>query len=184
MSSNLTSLSKFLSLVLRHKPETIGLHLDSAGWTDVSILIEKMRGAGQLMDRALLEQLVRESDKQRFAFSADGTKIRANQGHSALVDLQLPPAVPPSLLFHGTATRFVPSISQSGLRAGARTHVHLSLDTTTALKVGERHGKPVVLIIEAERMHRAGFVFHVSQNGVWLVPEVPPEYIKFPDHEI
>jgi len=184
MSSELISLSKFLSLILRHKPETVGIELDSAGWTDVDVLLRNMRAAGRLIDLPLLQRLVYESDKQRFTFSEDGTKIRANQGHSAQVDLRLPRAAPPSLLFHGTATRFAPSISASGLKAGTRTHVHLSADAANAQRIGERHGKPVVLIIEAARMHAAGHVFNVAQNGVWLVSEVPPEYIQFPDYEI
>jgi len=183
MGEGLASLSKLLSFVLRHKPDAVGIELDPAGWTDVEVLLQRLTEHGRKVDRQLLERLVRESDKQRFSLSADGTRIRASQGHSAQVDLGLPPAVPPPHLYHGTATRFAASIRESGLKAGKRTHVHLSDNAETAQKVGARHGKPLILVIDSARMHREGYLFNVSENGVWLVSAIPPGYIRFRDHE-
>ncbi len=180
MSPDLVKLSKFLSLVLRHQPEAIGLTLDENGWADVDALIELANKAGRRLTRPLLEQVVAENDKQRFALSADGRRIRANQGHSVAIDLALPPSVPPALLYHGTASRLVDSIRAEGLHAGTRQHVHLSLDTQTATKVGQRHGRPVVLIIRAGEMAAAGHEFFLSANGVWLTERVPVEFIDCP----
>jgi putative RNA 2'-phosphotransferase len=149
----------------------------------VDDLLAAMRDAGVEIDRAALERIVAESDKQRFAFSADGIRIRANQGHSVNVELGLEPRVPPDVLFHGTAARFVESIRREGLRPGARTHVHLSPDERTARKVGQRHGRPTILTVAARAMHKAGHVFVRSENGVWLVDAVPPEYLGFPEDE-
>ncbi len=171
-------LSKFLSLVPRHAPERAGLTLDAAGWADVDALIAGARWAGVALDRAALERVVRENDKQRFAFSPDGTRIRASQGHSVSVDLQLPPAAPPELLYHGTATRHLAAILHEGLRPGRRTHVHLSADEATATAVGRRHGAPVVLRVAAGAMHRSGHSFVQSANGVWLTAAVPPAYVS------
>jgi putative RNA 2'-phosphotransferase len=172
------STSKFLSLVLRHDPARIGIVLDEHGWTDVAALLAACAAHGQLITRAELEQIVATSDKQRFALSEDGTRIRANQGHSVEVDLDLEPAVPPARLYHGTIDRFVGAIRASGLVRGERHHVHLSADVETAKKVGGRRGRPVVLTVRADEM--TGHVFYRSANGVWLVEHVPAELIDFP----
>ena len=146
---NRTRLSKFLSLVLRHDPACIGLTLDAQGWADVDDLLQKANAAGVPLTRALLDEIVRTSDKQRFALSTDGTRIRANQGHSIPVDLALEPVAPPNVLYHGTVARFLPSIRRKGLRRGQRHHVHLSADRETASRVGSRRGEPVVLTVAA-----------------------------------
>ena len=173
--------SKFLSLVLRHDPGKIGITLDEAGWTDVDALIAAASAAGVRMDRALLERVVAENDKRRFAFGDDGRRIRASQGHSVDVDLALEPAAPPETLFHGTATRFLDAIRAEGLARRSRTHVHLSPDEATATAVGTRRGKPAILRVAAARMHEGGHRFYLSANDVWLTDAVPPGYITFPD---
>lgn len=180
MDKSLVKVSKFLSLVLRHQPELIGLQLDAHGWADVEELLDKAQRHQRALDRATLERVVRENEKQRFAFNEDETKIRANQGHSIQVDLQLEPTEPLPLLFHGTATRFLAAIAKSGLNPQSRQHVHLSPDETTAILVGQRHGTSVVLKIRAAEMAAAGYQFYLSQNGVWLTESVPVEYIEFP----
>ncbi len=177
MSKELTRISKFLSLVLRHDPARVGLTLDEQGWVDVADLLVAVRGAGFSIDEPLLQRVVAENDKQRFAFNAEGTRIRANQGHSVMVELGLPPIEPPDILYHGTATRFVDSIRATGLRSQSRTHVHLSADYATAVKVGTRHGKPIVLEVQAGQMAAEGFLFYQAENGVWLTERVPPEYL-------
>jgi len=176
MANELTRTSKFLSLVLRHKPEEIGIALDANGWTDVDELLHKWKGKPALT-RELLDRVVAENSKKRFALSEDGTRIRANQGHSVDVDLALQPVEPPEVLYHGTATRFLESIRAGGLHCAGRTHVHLSADRETAVKVGSRHGKPVVLTVAARRMHAAGHAFFLSENGVWLTERVPAEFL-------
>lgn len=181
MDSRLVGISKFLSLVLRHKPETIGLTPDANGWVEVDELIEKARQHRRALTRPLLEEVVATNDKKRFAFSEDGTKIRANQGHSVTVDLQLKPQTPPEFLFHGTATRFVASIREQGLMPQSRQHVHLSVDEETAVKVGQRHGKPVILRVLSGAMHRNGSEFFVSENGVWLSAGIPPDFLEIPE---
>lgn len=178
MDKQLIKLSKLISLVLRHKPEEIGLSLDEQGWADVDELLMRLNQRGTKCDRTLLEQLVVTSDKQRFAFSADGTKIRANQGHSVAIDLALDPQEPPETLFHGTATRFIDSIYAQGLLAGNRQHVHLSADEAVAKSVGARHGKAIVLRVRASEMHRDGHKFFRSDNGVWLTDRVPAKYLE------
>lgn len=180
MDKKLVKISKFISLVLRHEPQAIGLTLDEHGWVSVADLLERSNKAGVPINRDLLNEIVETNDKKRFAFSADSTKIRANQGHSVEIDLALPPQIPPELLYHGTATRFVESIRAEGLNPRARQHVHLSRDEATALKVGQRHGTPVVLTVRAGDMQRAGRQFFCSENGVWLTENVPPEYITIP----
>ena len=180
MDSSLVPLSRFLSLVLRHDPGTIGLRLDANGWADVTDLLEKAAAHGQPIDRTLLERIVVENDKKRFAFSADGMRIRANQGHSVSIDLALPPLAPPPTLFHGTATRNLASIRASGLHGGERQHVHLSGDPVTATKVGARHGKPVVIVVRAGEMAIAGHIFYRADNGVWLTAAVPAKFLDFP----
>lgn len=174
-------LSKFLSLVLRHDPARIGITLDSAGWTDVAALLAAAAAHGTSITRAQLAEIVATSDKQRFALSPDGERIRANQGHSVEVELELAPATPPAILYHGTVDRFLPAIRDQGLIKGARHHVHLSADLTTAEKVGGRRGKPVILTVRAAEMVEAGCPFFVSQNGVWLTDHVPPTFIRFPE---
>jgi putative RNA 2'-phosphotransferase len=179
MDRELISTSKFLSLVLRHRPETIGITLDEQGWVEIDELLAAANRAGRGVTRPLLERVVRENDKQRFAISPDGTRIRANQGHSVQVDLGLKPTQPPDLLYHGTVARFLDSIRVSGLEPGNRQHVHLSPDVETARKVGQRRGRPVILIIEADRMWRDGHTFYRAENGVWLTDSVPVEYLRF-----
>lgn len=181
MAGDMVSVSKFLSLILRHEPGKIGLELDDQGWASIDELLAKAHAHGRRISRELLDRVVAENDKQRFAISPDGTRIRANQGHSVSVELGLPPQQPPELLFHGTASRTVESIRQTGLHSGSRQHVHLSLDVATAIQVGQRHGKPVVLTIRAGEMWRAGSKFFLSANGVWLTEEVPASFIDFPD---
>jgi putative RNA 2'-phosphotransferase len=173
--------SKFLSLILRHQPEKIGLELDPSGWADIDLLLQKAAAHGRAMSRQQLDAIVADCDKQRFALSEDGQRIRANQGHSlAAVDLALTPAMPPATLFHGTASRFIDSIRASGLTPGSRNHVHLSLELDTASKVGLRHGKLVILSVRAGAMAAQGHTFYVSENGVWLTAAVPAEFIDFP----
>lgn len=171
-------LSKTLSYVLRHKPEAFGLALDAEGWVSVADLLGALQARQHQVTPAQLYEVVATNDKQRFSLSAAGTKIRANQGHSIAVDLQLTAATPPELLYHGTATRFLDSIRKDGLRSGSRQHVHLSADAETAEAVGRRHGKPVVLTVQAGQLHRAGGLFYLSANGVWLAEAVPPEYLN------
>ncbi len=166
--------------MLRHRPDKIGLTLDAQGWADVDELLHKANQHGVALTRDRLQQVVAQNDKQRFAFNADGTRIRASQGHSIQIDLGLEPIAPPQLLYHGTATRFLTSIRQQGLLRGQRDHVHLSPDEATARKVGARHGEPIVLVVNAEKMHVAGFTFYRSANGVWLTDHVPVEYLNFP----
>lgn len=170
--------SKFLSYVLRHEPQAIGLTLDSEGWADIEVLIEGARQTGKTLDRVLIQRVVDTSDKKRFTISEDGLRIRAAQGHSTkTVAITYPEAVPPEFLYHGTATRFLKSILKEGLRPGQRHHVHLSQDVETAIVVGLRYGKPVVLKIEALRMHQQGFKFFLADNGVWLTNQVPPVFL-------
>jgi putative RNA 2'-phosphotransferase len=170
--------SKFLSLVLRHEPEKIGIRLNEAGWTDVDQLLAALAAHGKAIPRSVLETIVAASDKKRFAFSADGRQIRANQGHSVTVELGYEAQEPPELLYHGTATRFLAAIQQAGLLPQERHHVHLSADEDTAKKVGARHGKPVILTIRAGDLWRSGKAFFRSENGVWLTAHVPPEFFE------
>lgn len=173
-----TRLSKLLSLVLRHDPAFLGIRLDEEGWTDVALLLRKLNEKGECVDRNLLQEIVDTNAKKRFAFSADGSRIRASQGHSVEVSLGYPPETPPPYLYHGTADRFLESIRKTGLEKRERHQVHLSPDTATARMVGTRHGRPVVLRIAAMRMHEAGHLFYRSANGVWLTDAVPPQYIE------
>ena len=176
-----TKISKFLSLVLRHKPDAIGISLDDAGWIDVPTLLAAAARHGMNFSRDELAQVVTSSDKQRFAISEDTTRIRANQGHSVSIELGLQPVAPPELLYHGTATRFLPAIRVQGLLKMQRQHVHLHHDLATASAVGTRHGKLAMLQIRTGEMHRAGHAFFLSANGVWLTDAVPPEFILFPE---
>ena len=177
MPADPVRLSKFLSFVLRHRPDSIGLALDPHGWANIDDLIGMGNAAGTRFSREDLLHVVETSDKKRFSVSPDGLRIRAAQGHSASVELGLPPQEPPEVLYHGTATRFVESILAEGLKPQDRRHVHLSLDEATAHRVGARHGKPVILRVEALRMHTKGFTFYLADNGVWLTDRVPPEFL-------
>lgn len=177
--TNIDSTSKFLSLILRHQPETIGLKLDSEGWADVSELLKLSNLNGKEIDHDLLKIVVDTNIKRRFSFNKDGSRIRANQGHSVVVDLGLSPMIPPDVLYHGTATRSIESIRQKGLIPGSRQHVHLSADEATAIVVGRRHGKPCVLSINALKMHENDHQFFISENGVLLTLSVPVEFITF-----
>jgi putative RNA 2'-phosphotransferase len=172
--------SKFLSLILRHEPERVGLKLGDAGWVGVEELLAAVSRNGAALTLDDLKHIVVTSDKKRFAFSDDGQRIRASQGHSVEVDLQYLPQTPPEVLYHGTATRFLDSIRQHGLQKMERHDVHLSAETKVTVQVGGRHGKPVLLTIRAGEMHQAGFSFRCSANGVWLVDHVPPQFIQFP----
>jgi len=175
--------SKFLSLVLRHKPEHIGLTLDREGWASIDDLIARAGANGMLLTREVVRRVVETSDKQRFAFDEAGQRIRANQGHSVDVELGLEPTEPPPVLFHGTAESALASIRTGGLHAASRQYVHLSPDEATAVKVGRRHGPPVVLRIDAARMRAEGHEFFCSTNGVWLTDAVPIEFIEFPQDQ-
>ncbi len=178
MENTEVNTSKFLSLILRHKPETIGLKLDENGWAEVQDLIEKSKANGMVITFEMLKKVVAESDKKRFTFNSDFTKIRANQGHSIEVDLQLKPQTPPDILYHGTAIQNRDSILKSGLQKQQRHHVHLSADTATASAVGKRYGKLLLLCINSKKMHENGIQFYLSENGVWLTDMVLPEYIS------
>lgn len=170
--------SKLLSLVLRHQPETLGLRLDPEGYVDVEALLRALTGAGLPTSRDELEGIVTTSDKQRFAFHEDRTRLRASQGHSLPVDLGLTPQMPPEALFHGTAHHRVEAILASGLRPGSRQHVHLSADVATARRVGARHGAPCVLVVNAAAMAASGLHFFRAANGVWLTLFVPAVYLR------
>lgn len=171
-------ISKFLSYILRHEPHAIGLELDTEGWADINSLITGAAKEGRLLDQTAIHKVVNNSDKKRFTLSDDGQRIRAAQGHSAPdVNLQHIEKEPPEFLYHGTATRFLESIFQQGLIAGSRHHVHLSQDIPMVIAVGQRYGKPVVLKIEALRMHQQGFKFFQAENGVWLTSHVPMSFI-------
>jgi putative RNA 2'-phosphotransferase len=180
MSADNVRISKFLSLVLRHKPEEIGITLDEAGWVEVDTLLSACASHRFSITRQQLETVVATSDKKRFAFSEDGTRIRANQGHSVDVELGYAPAQPPEILYHGTADRFINSIRRQGLIKGKRHHVHLSLTRQTAAAVRTRHGRLVLLEVRSGDMHRAGILFYKSANDVWLTDAVPPQYLVFP----
>lgn len=179
-SKQIVRTSKFLSLVLRHRPDKIGIELDDAGWVNVDKLLQAIAGSGKPLSREQLDQIVRENDKQRFAFSEDGLRIRANQGHSIDIELDHQPAVPPEILLHGTPEKFVEPIRASGLMKMSRHHVHLHEDMEVADAVGRRRGKPVILTIRSGQMHADGHEFWVTPNKVWLVDAVPAMYIDFP----
>lgn len=170
-----TRISKRLSYVLRHRPDSIGLTLGDDGWIGIDALLAGLAAHGTDLSRDRLARIVAANDKQRFTI--DGDRIRANQGHSVPVDLALPAVAPPEVLYHGTATRHLGAIFHEGLRKGRRHHVHLSADADTARRVGARHGTPVVLQVDAVAMHAAGHTFHRSANGVWLTDTVPPAFL-------
>lgn len=176
--TRLIRISKYLSKHLRHQPERLGLTLGPGGWVSVTELLEACARHQFPVSRADLDDVVACNNKRRFSFDPTGTLIRASQGHSVAVDLQLEPVEPPEVLYHGTGHGAVAAITEQGLRKMARHHVHLSADVETARAVGARHGRPIVFAIDAAAMQRAGHVFYRSDNGVWLVDLVPPEYMR------
>ncbi|MDR2095148.1 MAG: RNA 2'-phosphotransferase [Treponema sp.] len=176
---NLLQISKFLSLVLRHQPETIHLNMDNNGWVDIDELIHNANEYKHMrLDKEILAEIVKTNDKQRFIIDNEKNKIRANQGHSISIDLALEPQTPPDELFHGTAIRFLESIMENGIKPMSRQYVHLSRTVEIAENVGKRHGKPIVLYINSKAMYENGYKFYLSENKVWLVDYVPKEYIK------
>lgn len=176
----LERLSKFISMILRHKPEVIGITLDEHGWADVDELIKGINETGEEIEfsKDTLETIVKTDKKQRYSFSQDRTLIRANQGHSIPVDVELEKKEPPKVLYHGTGSRFVKSIQEQGLLPMERLYVHLSIDVKTATNVGKRHGTPVIFQVNAEQMQKDGYDFFQSVNGVWLTKEVPAKYLE------
>lgn len=175
----LVKISRFLSYILRHHPESIGLSLDENGWVEVRQLLHNANMHGKNLTVLDIKEIVARNDKKRFELSNDGMRIRARQGHSVPVDVGLSPIEPPVLLYHGTANRFLSSIKKEGLVKKGRLYVHLSSDEKTACKVGKRHGKPLVITIDALKMHHNGYEFFLSSNGVWLTEHVPPEFLIF-----
>ena len=177
MSKQLEEISKFIALILRHKPETIGITLDEHGWAKVDELIDGISKT-YVFNMEMLEEIVRTDKKGRYSFSEDKTLIRANQGHSINVDVELEEKEPPEFLWHGTGEKFVSGIDTEGLIPKSRLYVHLSKDEDTALQVGARHGKPVLYRVLSGKMYKDGYVFYLSKNGVWLTKKVPLEYLK------
>lgn len=177
MNTNNKQLSKFLSYLLRHKPEAAGITLDANGWVAVPVLLEALKANGNSITFETLVHIVETNNKKRFAFNHDQTMIRASQGHSIQIDLGYTETIPPEVLYHGTATKNMELIKASGLQKMNRHHVHLSQDINTAQNVGQRHGKPVVFVIDTKRMLADGYSFYVSENNVWLTNEVPAKYL-------
>ena len=177
MSKQLEEISKFIALILRHKPETIGITLDEHGWAKVDELIDGISKT-YVFNMEMLEEIVKTDKKGRYSFSEDKTLIRANQGHSINVDVELEEKEPPEFLWHGTGEKFVSGIDTGGLIPKSRLYVHLSKDEDTALQVGARHGKPVLYRVLSGKMYKDGYVFYLSQNGVWLTKKVPLEYLE------
>ncbi|HFG9475565.1 TPA: RNA 2'-phosphotransferase [Clostridioides difficile] len=171
-------LSIFISLILRHKPETIGIKLDDYGYADVNELIEKINNTGRNINIEILEQIVKEDNKQRYSFNDDRSKIRANQGHSINVNVELRELEPPKYLYHGTATRFLDNIKNEGIIKQSRLYAHLSRDIDIAVKVGKRHGTPVILKINTGKMYENGYKFYLSENNVWLCEYIPFKYVE------
>lgn len=171
-------LSVFISLILRHKPETIGIKLDDYGYADVNELIEKINNTGRNINIEILEQIVKEDNKQRYSFNDDRSKIRANQGHSINVNVELRELEPPKYLYHGTATRFLDNIKNEGIIKQSRLYAHLSRDIDIAVKVGKRHGTPVILKINTGKMYENGYKFYLSENNVWLCEYIPFKYVE------
>lgn len=171
------NIGKYLALILRHKPEVIGISLDEHGWGNVNDIIEGIRKQYPQMSMSLLEEIVATDDKGRYSFNEDKTCIRANQGHSIYVDVELKEAIPPDVLYHGTAVKYVLGIKDKGLIPKSRLYVHLSKDVDTAVKVGKRHGDPVIFEVDTKQMIKDGYKFYLSENGVWLTKEVPVRYL-------
>lgn len=176
---NTKRMSKMMSLILRHNPGVINAQLDDNGWLAVEELINGMNAKGHPIDREILDEIVATNNKKRFAFSEDKQRIRANQGHSVSVDVELNEAEPLEFLYHGTVQKFIVPIKEGGLKKMSRQHVHLSKDRETAINVGGRRGTPIVLSVRTGEMYRKGYTFYLSENGVWLTDHVPPEYINF-----
>lgn len=174
---SLINTSRFISLILRHKPSEIGIELDEHGWANVAELIEGINKK-QPFDMAQLEEIVASDDKQRYSFNEDKTLIRANQGHSIPVDVELKESLPPDILYHGTGEKYVSSINDMGLIPKSRLYVHLSKDMETAVNVGKRHGKPVIYVVDSKKMAADGYKFYLSVNNVWLTKKVPVEYLR------
>ena len=177
MERTLIEWSRLLAMVLRHKPQAVGIELDAYGWADVSAIVKAFSQMG-VFTLTILKEIVRDDEKQRYSFNEDGTKIRANQGHSVKVDVELTEAVPPPVLYHGTGTKYVDSINKEGLLPRQRLYVHLSSDVETALKVGKRHGVPFVYEVLSGEMARASYKFYLSANGVWLTKCVPVKFLR------
>lgn len=180
MDEFLIRVSKFLSFVLRHQPEAIDLELDSGGWAYIDDLVEKSAESRRPLTAELIREVVEKDEKQRYALSDDGQKVRARYGHSIPIDLGIDPVEPPEILYHGTASRHLGPIHMNGIVRGGRQYVHLSPDIETATEVGRRHGQPVVLEVMAGEMHRDGIQFYPTESGIWLTHDVPPKYIRFP----
>ena len=174
---NITKVSKFLSLVLRHKPDAAGISLDEHGWANVDELINGVSVNYPGFNIDILEEIVRTDEKQRYSFNEDGSKIRANQGHSIPVDVELEVVMPPRYLYHGTGEKYAGLIERDGLIPKSRLHVHLSGDVETAINVGKRHGSPIIYLVDSGSMYEQGYTFYKSVNGVWLTEKVPVEYL-------
>ena len=175
---DLTKTSRFLSLILRHKPEAAGIALDEHGWANVAELVHGMRAVGYPISKAILEEIVATDDKQRYSIDKCKTRIRANQGHSISVDVELAEVEPPEYLWHGTAKKYLDSIYDMGLVPKSRLYVHLSSDEETAVDVGKRHGDVVLFRVNAKEMYENGHLFYLSVNGVWLTKHVPVDYLS------
>lgn len=173
-----TNISRYIALLLRHHPEKAGLCLDEHGWVEVEALIQGVRRRYPEFNRAVLDEIVARDSKQRYAYNQDKTCIRANQGHSIPVDVELKQALPPAILYHGTGEKYVESIQKIGLIPKSRLYVHLSTDIQTAIQVGKRHGQPVVYQIDTQQMIHDGFIFYISANHIWLTKAVPVQYLK------
>lgn len=176
-NNNYIRLGRFISMVLRHHPEQIGIALDREGWADTQALLDGITASGRSIDMETLERIVRENNKQRYSFNEDKSKIRANQGHTVHVDIKMEILDPPDRLYHGTATRFLDSIKRDGIKRMKRIYVHLSKDVETAVNVGRRHGKPVVLVIDTKAMREDGYLFRITANGVWQSEDIPWRYV-------
>ena len=173
-------LSKYLSLLLRHKPEALQLNMDKNGWVNVDELLEKLQKSGKKVNYDDLLEVVANNNKKRFKLDTENNRIRAKQGHSIAIDAELPEKTPPAILYHGTAQKNLESIQKEGLKSRSRLHVHLSKDEETAILVGQRHGEPIILEIDCHQMLAQGHTFYLSENGVWLTNQVPATFIRFP----
>ena len=176
--NDLVKMGKYLSLILRHKPELINLKIDEHGWVEVDQLLKGINDRGRYISKEMLDIIVNTNNKKRYQYNDDQTKIRANQGHSIKVDVELQEKVPPDILYHGTAQKYLDKIKKSGIRKMNRLYVHLSKDIQTAINVGKRHGQPIVLVIDTKKMLRDGYKFYYSYNGVWLCDDIAYSYIE------
>lgn len=176
--NDLVKMGKYLSLILRHKPELIYLKIDEHGWVEVDQLLKGINDSGRYISKEMLDIIVNTNNKKRYQYNDDQTKIRANQGHSIKVDVELQEKVPPDILYHGTAQKYLDKIKKSGIRKMNRLYVHLSKDIQTAINVGKRHGQPIVLVIDTKKMLRDGYKFYYSYNGVWLCDDIAYSYVE------